>query len=154
MSNVNASAVPALVIRRTLKAPRERVFAAWTEPDMMRRWLAPDEMRVASLDFDARVGGAYRLTMLTSEGEPFVAHGAIRELRAPERLSMTWQWEDDDGAPEGNETLLTLDFHDRDGDTELVLTHENLTDAHSRERHEHGWNAILDNLPGLLDAAN
>jgi uncharacterized protein YndB with AHSA1/START domain/predicted enzyme related to lactoylglutathione lyase len=153
MSNANAPVVPALVIRRILKAPRERVFAAWTHPDTLRRWLAPGEMHVAGLDFDARVGGAYRITMLTPEGEPFVVRGAIRELRAPERLSMTWQWEDDDGVPEGNETILTLDFYDRDGDTELVLTHENLTDAQSRERHEHGWNDILDKLPGVLEGA-
>jgi uncharacterized protein YndB with AHSA1/START domain/predicted enzyme related to lactoylglutathione lyase len=153
MSNANAPVVPALVIRRVLRAPRERVFAAWAEPDTLRRWLAPGEMRVAHLDFDPRAGGAYRLTMLTPDGEPFVVHGVIRELRAPERLSMTWQWEDDNGAPEGNETILTLDFYDRDGDTELVLTHENLTDEQSRERHEHGWNDILDKMPGLLGGA-
>jgi uncharacterized protein YndB with AHSA1/START domain/predicted enzyme related to lactoylglutathione lyase len=153
MSNANAPAVSALVIRRVLKAPRERVFAAWTQPDTLRRWLAPGEMHVAELNFDARVGGAYRIAMLTPDGEPFVVHGAVRELRAPERLSMTWQWENDEGVPEGNETILTLDFYDRDGDTELVLMHENLTDAESRERHEHGWNDILDKLPGLLDGA-
>ncbi|MGA8576689.1 MAG: SRPBCC domain-containing protein [Candidatus Cybelea sp.] len=154
MSNTNAPAVPALVIRRVLKAPRERVFAAWAEPEMLRRWLAPGEMRVSRLDFDPRAGGAYRITMLSPEGEPFVVHGTIRDLRAPERLSMTWQWEDDNGAPEGNETILTLDFYDRDGDTELVLTHENLTDAQSRDRHEHGWNDILDKMPGLLGGAD
>jgi uncharacterized protein YndB with AHSA1/START domain/predicted enzyme related to lactoylglutathione lyase len=154
MSNVNTAVVPALVIRRSLQAPRERVFAAWTQPETLRRWFAPGEMRIADLAFDAREGGAYRIAMVTPEGEPFVVRGAIRELRAPERLSMSWQWEDDDGALEGNETLLTLDFYDRDGDTELVLTHENLTDAQSRERHEGGWNAILDKLPGLLDGTD
>jgi uncharacterized protein YndB with AHSA1/START domain len=151
MNNVKSAAGPALVIRRVLNAPRDHVFAAWTQPEVMRRWLVPGEMRIESLDFDARVGGAYRLAMLTPEGESFVARGTIRELRAPERLSMTWQWEGDDGALEGNQTILSLDFHDRAGDTELVLTQENFTDAQSRERHEEGWNAILDKLPSLFD---
>ncbi|HVA33613.1 MAG TPA: SRPBCC domain-containing protein [Candidatus Baltobacteraceae bacterium] len=153
MTKLDTPDVTALVIRRTIKATRERVFAAWTQPETLRRWFAPGEMHVGDVVFDARVGGRYRIAMMKPDGEPFVAVGCIREFRAPERLSMTWQWEDDDGKLEGNETILSLDFYDRDGDTELVLTHENFTDADSRGRHEHGWNAILDKLPSLIDGS-
>ncbi len=150
MTKAQAPASRALVLRRTFKAPRERVFAAWTQPETLRRWFAPGDMRVEDVRFDARAGGAYRIAMRTPDNEPFVVRGAIREIRAPEHLSMTWQWEDDAGALEGSETAVTLDFYDGDGGTELVLTHENFANAESRERHEHGWNAIFDKLPSSL----
>jgi uncharacterized protein YndB with AHSA1/START domain/predicted enzyme related to lactoylglutathione lyase len=146
MSNGNATAIAALVIRRTYRAPRERVFAAWTTPDILRRWMCPAEMAIPEVEFDARVGGSYRFVMVKPDGERFVVRGVVREFRKPERVSYTWQWDGDDGMPEGNQTLVTLDFIDRGGDTELVLTQENFTDADSRSRHEAGWTSILDKL--------
>jgi len=148
MSNTGTST--ALVLRRTYDAPRERVFAAWTQPDIIRRWMGPVAGTVAEIVFEARAGAPYRIVMLAADGERFVARGTVRELRAPERLAMTWQWEDDDGNLEGNETILSLDFHDRGGKTELVLTHENFTGEEQRARHEQGWAAILDKLGGDL----
>lgn len=143
---------PTLVIRRSFNASRERVFAAWTQPEIMRRWLAPGEMHVDAVDFEARAGATYRIAMVTPEGEPYVARGTVREISAPERLQMTWQWEGDDGELEGSETLLSLEFHDRGNATELVLIQENFTDAQSRDRHEEGWNAVLDKLPSVASA--
>jgi uncharacterized protein YndB with AHSA1/START domain len=143
---------PTLMMRRTFAAPRDRVFAAWTDPQIMRRWFGPGEMRVDALDFQAHVGAAYRLAMVSPDGESYVVRGTVRELRAPERLVMTWQWEGDDGDLEGAETLLSLDFHDRGNETELVLMQENFVDAASRDRHEEGWTAVLDKLSAALDA--
>jgi uncharacterized protein YndB with AHSA1/START domain len=152
MSNPNSTAETALTIRRTYKAPRERVFAAWTQPEILRRWMVPEGGRATEVTMDARVGGKYRISMTSADGELFVAGGVVRELRAPERLQYTWQWEDDDGKPEGNETILTLDFLERGDDTELVLTHENFVDGAQRDRHESGWATLLGNLAGTLDS--
>jgi uncharacterized protein YndB with AHSA1/START domain/predicted enzyme related to lactoylglutathione lyase len=154
MSTTDAAAVEALVIRRTYNAPRERVFDAWIKPEIFRRWMGPADVAVREMEIDARVGGKYRVVMVDPEGERFVVFGTIREFRRPTRLSYTWQWEDDDGAPEGNETLLTLDFHDRDGDTELVLTHENFASAESRDRHNQGWSSALEKLDPVVAAAD
>ncbi len=150
MSNSNATAVEALVLRRTYEAPRERVFAAWTQPDILRRWFAPGEATLVDVDFDARVGGTYRIVMVQPDGERFVVRGQVRELRSPERLQITWQWDDDDGVPEGPLTILTLDFHERAATTELVLTHENLASVDSRDRHEHGWTSSVEKLGVML----
>ena len=149
MSQTPTSTVPALVIRRTFKAPRERVFAAWTTPETLRQFMGPGDVKVGEVDADVRAGGKYRIVMMHADGELLPVHGVYKEVRPPERLVMTWTWEEDDPAEE-RETLLTLDFLDRNGDTELVLTHENLRSEESRANHEHGWTAILDQLPSAL----
>ena len=153
MSETN-TAVPAaaLVLRRTYKAPRERVFNAWTQPEIMRRWMSPAGTTISAIAFEAQIGAPYRIVMLAADGERFVVRGSIRELRAPERLSLTWQWEDDDGNLEGNETILSLDFHANGNETEVVLTHENFSGDGQRGRHEEGWTSILGKLPGALRA--
>ena len=98
---------------------------------------------------DVRAGGAYSITMLMPDGERMRAHGIYREVRVPERLQMTWRWEEDDPADE-HDTLLTLEFHDRNGKTEFVLTHEQLASTESRDRHEDGWGQIADALGAAL----
>jgi predicted enzyme related to lactoylglutathione lyase len=89
-----------------------------------------------------RVGGRYRIAMLTPDGETFVAHGTYREVVPAQRLVMTWAWEEDDPA-DVHESLLTLEFAAHEDGTELTLTHENLASLESRERHGEGWNAVL-----------
>ncbi|HVN68720.1 MAG TPA: SRPBCC domain-containing protein [Candidatus Binatia bacterium] len=138
-----------LVLRRTYDAPRERVFAAWTSPQALRRFLGPGDVTVPDVQIDARTGGTYRIVMRKADGEELVASGVYREIRPPERIVCTWSWEEDDPALE-KETLLTLEFIERGEKTELVLTHEAFRDATQRDNHEHGWTAILDQLGASL----
>jgi uncharacterized protein YndB with AHSA1/START domain len=146
---VTPETVPALVLRRTYHAPRQRVFDAWTKPDLAARFLGPGEVTVPEIEMDVRTGGAYRITMLMPDGERMIVGGTYREVRAPERLSMTWRWQEDDPSEE-HESLLTLEFNELAGGTELVLTHEQLASVESRDRHEHGWTGIVDQLAAVL----
>jgi uncharacterized protein YndB with AHSA1/START domain/predicted enzyme related to lactoylglutathione lyase len=150
MSKTDTPTLDALVVRRTYKASRERVFDALTKPDVIRRWMGPPEVEVRDVQFEAREGAKYRIEMSNADGERYVVGGMIRELRAPERVSYTWQWEDDDGRPEGDQTLVTVDLCERGVDTELVLTHERFTDPESRARHNSGWSGSLDKLGEAL----
>lgn len=136
---------PSLVIRRTIAAPRARVFAAWTQPGQMRKWAGPGEITVPECECDPRVGGTYRITMQQANGERLVVRGVYREVREPERLSYTWGWEEDSPADE-IETLVTVEFHDRDGKTDLVLTHEGFASEKSRDGHNAGWDGALEKL--------
>ena len=139
------AAVPALILRRTYKAPRQRVFDAWTKPELAAKVLGPGDVTVPEIEMDVRTGGTYRLVMLMPDGERMNVGGTYREVRAPERLAMTWRWEEDDPADEFD-TLLTLDFNEVAGGTELVLTHEQLASVESRDRHADGWGKIMDQL--------
>jgi uncharacterized protein YndB with AHSA1/START domain len=141
--------VPAIVLRRTYNAPRQRVFDAWTKPELAAKFFGPGDITVPEIDMDARTGGSYRIVMLRPDGERYIATGTYRDVRAPERISMTWRWQEDDPADE-HESLVTLEFTDVAGGTELVLTHEQLASVESGERHTDGWNRIMENLTKVV----
>jgi uncharacterized protein YndB with AHSA1/START domain len=149
MTDLGTTTVPALVLRRVYRAPRERVFDAWTKPEIAMTFLGPGDVTVPELHMDVRPGGTYGITMLMPDGERMLVGGTYREVRRPERLSMTWRWEEDDPSLE-YDTLLTLEFNEVDGGTELVLTHEQFARAESRENHSRGWSQIFDQLEGAL----
>jgi uncharacterized protein YndB with AHSA1/START domain len=142
-------AVPAIVLRRTYAAPRQRVFDAWTKPELAMKFLGPNDVTVPKVHMDVRTGGSYSIVMILPDGARWKVGGTYREVRPPERLSMTWRWEEDDPADE-HDTLLTLEFNECDGGTELVLTHEQFANADSRDRHEEGWSAIVNQLGEAL----
>lgn len=128
-------------IRMHLKAGRERVFAAWTEPELLVRWWGPG----AEAEVDLRVGGRYRLSMQFDWG-PMVCVGEYREIVPPERLVFTFRWE---GDPSGEETLVTLTLREVEGGTELVLRHEGFADAAVAENHRAGWMDCVGRLAGM-----
>ena len=150
MSNTRTPvAGPALVLRRTYAAPRKRVFDAWTKPELAMKFLGPGEHTVPNVEMDVRTGGTYRIAMQRPEGDTWYASGTYRDVSPPKRLSMTWRWEEDKPEDE-HETLLTLEFNEVPGGTELVLTHAQLATAESRERHTEGWTIIMEQLDPIV----
>lgn len=137
-----------LTITRLLPAPREVVFRAWTEPEMLVRWWGPQGMTTPLCEMDVRPGGRWRTCMRNKDGKDHYVRGVYREVVAPERLVLGWAWETD-GVP-GHESVLTIELHDRGGETELVLTHAGLETASARDSHTEGWASSLDCLAGAL----
>jgi uncharacterized protein YndB with AHSA1/START domain len=137
-----------LSLRRTFKAPRERVFRAWTDPDELRKWWGPEGYVTPSAEVDLRVGGKYRLGMRKlPDGDIFYLSGIYREVRPPERLVYTWRWE---AKPELGETLVTVEFREVGDSTEVILTHEFFPTPQARDDHNRGWSGCLDRLAKLL----
>jgi uncharacterized protein YndB with AHSA1/START domain len=152
MTNLQSPAVAALVLRRTYRVPRERVFAAWTNPEIAARFLRSGDGKATDIRMDVKIGGTFSIAIDSGENGLFVARGTYLEVNEPKRLVMTWRWEEDDPADE-HESLLSLDFNERSGETELVLTHEKLASVESRDRHEEGWSAMIDQLGTVLEAS-
>jgi uncharacterized protein YndB with AHSA1/START domain len=138
-----------LQLKRRFEAPRERVFDAWTNPDVLRKWwAAAPNMDTPIAEVDARPGGSYKLAMRDPDsGEVHTLVGEYREVSPPERLVYTWTWESNVDAMKGSEnTLVEVDFRE-DGDaTEVVVTHSGFATPELRDLHAHGWNGCLDNL--------
>ncbi|HUZ07630.1 MAG TPA: SRPBCC domain-containing protein [Candidatus Paceibacterota bacterium] len=143
-----------LQLTRVFDAPRELVFKAWTDANQFKQWFgaaACDGASLQSVKVDARTGGKYRLQVRRADGEFFTTVGTYREVRPPERLVFTWQFEkdgsgDEFGEVEPPEMLVTVEFKARGRQTELTLTHEKFASVESRDRHEDGWNRCLEQL--------
>lgn len=135
----------ALLMRRVVPGTPERVFAAWTDPERLGRWLSPTGQ--AQVDLDLRVGGAFRVVMLGPDRQ--IEHtGEYREIDPPRRLVFTWR------SPYTGDTpsLVTVELRAVAADshkTELTLIHEQLP-PHQVESHRGGWGRIIDNLSGHL----
>ncbi len=134
-----------LEMTRFINAPRNRVYAAWTDPVQLKEWWGPKEVRTLKIVADNRVGGKYRWDLVNQDGESMSVFGEYRELIPDKRVVFTWKW-DDDEAWENYTSVVSVDFSDRDGGTELSLKHEQLPSEESRDRHNHGWNSVLDRL--------
>jgi uncharacterized protein YndB with AHSA1/START domain len=138
-----------LEIKRFIKAPRDRVYAAWTDPAQLKEWFGPENVQTCELIADARVGGKFRWDIINAEGEEMTCRGEYRELQPGKKIVFTWQW-DDDEVWENHTSVVTVELTDRDGGTELRLTHEKLPNEESREGHTGGWNSALNKLENLF----
>ncbi len=148
----DASPTFALDLERTLTAPPERVFRAWTDPAELARWFAPDPELPTEAEVDLRVGGAYRIRMGRHE-----AVGAYVAVEPPRTLSFTWRWASE---PAAAETLVTVSLAPAGEGTRLTLRHEGFASEAARANHEGGWSRSLARLleragaptPGRADA--
>ena len=139
-----------LKLSRFIKAPRERVFAAWTTPSDVSRWLGGEQCHIQNASIDARVGGEYKYQLKGSEtGKPGMS-GVFREVNPPERLVFTWMTGSCDGDMPRAETLVTVDFIAQTGGTLVQLTHEGFPTEEVRDKHNQGWTASFDLLEKLV----
>jgi uncharacterized protein YndB with AHSA1/START domain len=138
-----------LRLERMIAAPPERVFALWTEPDQLVKWWGPEGFDVPESALDVRVGGKWCTTMRAPDGRLCTVSGLYRVIDPPNRLVMTWAWEDDDSV-RGHETEITVTFQSVPGGTRLTLVQQTFASAESRDRHSHGW---LSSFACLASAA-
>jgi uncharacterized protein YndB with AHSA1/START domain/tRNA A-37 threonylcarbamoyl transferase component Bud32 len=138
-------------LTKTIPAPVEKVFAAWTDPALMVGWYAPtDDYTTPVAEVDLRVGGTYRVGMKPNDrADVALVSGQYCRVAAPSLLSFTWAWAHDAAAPD---TQVTLEFHPNEDATDLVLTHERFRDQELRKRHNEGWTGCLERLARKLSS--
>ena len=135
-------------ITRTLEAPAQAVFDAWTSEEVIRRWWhAGDDWETSDATVDLRVGGEVRVVMRDPhEDATYGGGGQYTEIDPPRRLAFTWIWDNDPS----REQLIEIEFEESDGATTVRFTHSNLWDEESVRSHEGGWGKIFDNLERVL----
>jgi len=144
--SVATAVKPSLTIKRHLKASPAKVFAAWTDPEKIKRWMGPGEIVTVRAESDPRPGGRYLILMRTGNGEPHDVGGVYREIVVDQKLVFTWAWK---STPERESLVTVLLKPDGDG-TLLTLTHEHFADEETRDGHQYGWNGAFDKLEKLF----
>jgi uncharacterized protein YndB with AHSA1/START domain len=139
-----------LYMERRFGAPRDAVFAAWTDPEQVKQWFRPPNTTTPSAEMDVRVGGEYCFTVQSGDALIHLV-GTYLEVEPPERLVYTFRWDPPTlDLMDTGETRVTVEFRDLGSETEVVLVHEKLRDVEVRDFHEFGWTNILDRMAELL----
>ena len=149
MNTTTTSQNLSLKVSRLIKAPRERVFAAWTTPEEIIRWMTPDPTQCLSAKIDLRVGGEYHILLKSDNSDTVKVYGVYREIKPPARLVFTWTGMNCLPAMEGMSTMVAVDLIEQKDGTLVQITHEGFPDAEVRDRHVHGWTGSLENLEKL-----
>jgi uncharacterized protein YndB with AHSA1/START domain len=152
-----------LVITRVFNAPRERVWQAWTDPGMFKKWWGPQGFTSPVAKIDLRVGGEYLNCMRSPDGKEFWSLGVYREISAPNLLVMVDSFADEKGnvVPAAHyglssgfpmEMTITVVLDEQDGKTKLTLKHSGVAGISDQDRAdmEQGWNQSLDKLEEVL----
>ncbi len=143
MANTKTQERPSLSIVRKLDAAPAKVWRAITEPEMLKKWMAPsDDFKIPVAEAELRIGGRYHIIMNAPDGQVHDVSGVYREIVPNKKLAYTWAWK---STPE-RESIVTIELRAAGSGTELTLKHEQFADAEARDRHQHGWMGCLARL--------
>lgn len=142
--------VPQIVITREFDAPRELVYRAHTDPELLVRWLGPRRMTMTVERYEVRDGGTWRFIHRDTDGTEAGFHGVFHGTPSPDNLVRTFEFE---GAP-GHVSLETATFADHGGKT-LVRTNAVFQSVEDRDAMiqsgmESGVNEGMERLDELL----
>lgn len=165
------STIPEFIITRDFDAPREVVYAMWTEPRHMSRWWGPRVVTTSACEMDVNAGGAYRIVMRAADGSEYPITGVYREIVKSERLVMTM---DPSGHPEAwhdlvksnrspqeknpaGVLLMTVTFEDIGGKTRQTVhirfESTAIRDAMMKMGMNEGWSQSLERLSEIVGTA-
>lgn len=149
-----------LKITRIFSAPRELVWRAFTEPELMRRWWGPAGYTAPSIAIDLREGGSYLASMQAPDGKESWSTGTYREIVPGERIVATDSFADEKGnvVPASYygmsamplELVVTMTFREQKGLTTFTLRHEGFPPGMMAEMARAGWNQSFDKLERVL----
>ena len=118
-------------VTRDFNAPRDLVFRALTEPELIRRWWNAKRGEVTTCEVDLRPGGTWRYVMVTPDGTEVAFHGTYREIVPSERLVYTEILEMP-GVSDDDATVNTVTLEEADGRTTMT----SVTECHTAETRE------------------
>ena len=134
-----------LTCTRHIAAPREKLFDAWLDPDMLARFMTPGEnMSVPEATADARVGGRFRIVMRAGDND-MPHEGTYKVIDRPNRLAFTWE----SPFSTREDSTVTIDFAEADGGTDVTLHHVRFENEEMRNNHKGGWTEILAALEAV-----
>ena len=143
-----------LTLTRLIDAPREKVYRAWTEPEIMKRWFAPAPFTAPVVEVDVRPGGANCIVMRDPDGKDYPNRGVYLEVVKNERIVTTDACTSAWVPSEKPFMTLVLTFEDEGGKTRYTARALHWT-AEDRKAHEEmgfhqGWAQCTDQLEAVV----
>ena len=144
-------------VSRFIRAPRERVFDAWTNPELRRQWWRTHSgENLTTCDVDARVGGRYCMKQIgsgcDSPGDDpnyeWIMEGEFLEVDPPRKLVFTWNVNHD---PPSVDERVTIEFREVEGGTDVSIKHEGILSPTMRDGTDEGWTTLLKAVAELLE---
>ncbi len=148
---LNKGKTTSLRLVRVIKAPPERVYQCFLDPDAMAKWLPPHGFTGHVHAMDARVGGKYRMSFSTinKKWTSFFG-GTYKELVPGKRIVHTDKFED--ASMGDSEMTVTIDFKPVKGGTEITILQEGIPAGPAADGAPYGWSQSLDNLTRMCEA--
>jgi uncharacterized protein YndB with AHSA1/START domain len=142
-----------LVLTRLIDVPREKLFKAWTDPELLKQWFSPRPWTTPVIEVDVRAGGANLIVMRGPDGTEFPNRGVYLEVVENERLvftdAYTKAWE----PSEKPFMTAIITFEDEAGQTRYTarVLHWTVADreAHEKMGFHQGWGLCTDQLAAL-----
>ena len=148
------SATRELMLTRLINAPREKVYRAWTDPELLKQWFAPLPYTTPVADLDVRPGGANFIVMRGPDGKDMPNRGVYLEVVPNERLVFTDAYVKAWEPSEKPFMTVILTFEDQDGKTRYTarVQHWTVTDreAHEKMGFHQGWGICTEQLAALV----
>lgn len=143
-----------LVLTRIIDAPRDKLFRAWTDPDLLKQWFAPLPWTTPAAELDVRPGGSNLIVMRGPDGNEFPNRGVYLDVVENERLVFTDAYAKAWQPSEKPFMTVILTFVDQGGKTKYTACVRHWTVA-DRETHENmgfhtGWGQCTDQLAALV----
>ncbi|HHX65993.1 MAG TPA: SRPBCC domain-containing protein [Chloroflexi bacterium] len=150
-----------ITLTRLFDAPRDLVFAAWKDPELMMRWWGPRDFTTPVCEIDFRVGGTWFSCMRSPEGQDYCSVCIYREIVEPERIVYMDSFADTEGnvvsasyyglSPEWPlESKVTVTFDQVDGKTRLTVNNVGVPQNQDADDAMAGWNESMDRLEQVL----
>lgn len=163
MSSAQETETQELVITYQFNAPRELVWRAWTDPEMVKQWWGPHDFTAPFCEIDLRVGGKMLFCMKSPEGQEIWAGGEFLVVDPPKRLVMTDHFMDKDGnvvQPSvygmpmqwPDDCKVDLTFEEEDGVTTMTMRQGPIPGGEMAEGANEGWSQSFEKLEKLLAA--
>ncbi len=138
-----------LVLERNLAVKPEAVFAFITQNDHLLKWWGPEGISVAENNLDFTKPGPWSSVMVNAEGQRYKVTGEVTLVDEPNAVEMTWGWHDENDT-RGHNSTVRFEVASDGGDGSLFrLTHSNLPDDESAQKHDSGWSSSFNKLERL-----
>lgn len=135
-----------LEMKRTYAVSPQRLFAAWTEPDQITQWFGCNGTQCLSAKIDREVGGDFRIDTISDKHGKICMCGEIRTFEPHSKLAFTFVWSGNEEVESMPPTLVTLNFKEVKGGTELEIVHSEIPCEEMGDSFKHGWAESLEKL--------